>query len=60
MGLCLDNDPPIVTPADIPSGIAEDSPLWFDYVQEAEQQDNERIANWNQMMDVLLVFVSLS
>jgi hypothetical protein len=40
-----------------PSGIPEDSALWEDYVQEAEQQDSENVANWNQTMDVLLVFV---
>ncbi|RDB16310.1 hypothetical protein Hypma_003039 [Hypsizygus marmoreus] len=41
------------------SGIPEDSTIWTDYVNEAEQQDHEQIANWNQMMDVLLVFAAL-
>jgi hypothetical protein len=44
--------------SDQPLGLSEDSDIWEDYVQEAELQDSEKIANWNQTMDVLLVFVS--
>jgi hypothetical protein len=44
--------------SDQPLGLSEDSDIWEDYLQEAELQDSEKIANWNQTMDVLLVFVS--
>ncbi|KAF8876836.1 Peroxin-3-domain-containing protein [Infundibulicybe gibba] len=40
-------------------GIPEDDIFWKNYVQEAETHDKETLTNWNQLMDVLLVFAAL-
>lgn len=35
----------------------EEKTIWKTYVDEATKQDKENITNWNQSIDVLLVFV---
>ena len=35
----------------------EEKTVWKTYVDEATKQDKENITNWNQSIDVLLVFV---
>jgi hypothetical protein len=38
-------------------GIPWDSPVWKNYMEEAKHQDENVIRNWNQSMDVILIFV---
>ena len=37
----------------------EQGKIWKTYVDEATKKDKENITNWNQSIDVLLVFVRL-
>jgi hypothetical protein len=41
----------------VQDGIPWDSPVWKNYMEEAKHQDEHVIRNWNQSMDVILIFV---
>lgn len=41
-----------------PRGVPTDADMWKYYIEEAEQHDKGSIGDWNQTMDVILVFVS--
>lgn len=43
--------------APIQPGIDPDDQIWKSYIKEATAQDDSSILNWNQNLDVLLVFV---
>jgi len=42
---------------DLEPDITPEAQIWKSYAEEAMQQDKDTIANWNQSMDVILVFV---
>lgn len=42
---------------DLEPDITPEAQIWKSYAEEALQQDKDTIANWNQSMDVILVFV---
>jgi hypothetical protein len=42
---------------DLEPDITPEAQIWKSYAEEAMQRDKDTIANWNQSMDVMLVFV---
>ena len=51
------DDSTIPDSKELPEG--EEGEIWKTYVDEATKKDKENITNWNQSIDVLLVFVRL-
>jgi hypothetical protein len=44
---------------DLEPDITPEAQIWKSYAEEATEQDKGTIANWNQSMDVILVFVRI-
>ncbi|RDB27382.1 hypothetical protein Hypma_004287 [Hypsizygus marmoreus] len=55
----IDTPDPIKDPFGAPEGIPSDAPIWKSYMDEAKGHDQNNIANWNQSMDVILIFAAL-
>jgi len=39
--------------------VEEDDPIWKEYIKEAAAFDNRMIDEWNRVIDVVLVYVSV-
>lgn len=49
---------PIKDPFGSQTGISSDAAIWQSYMEEAQRQNKNIVSNWNQSMDVILIFVS--